>query len=121
MPFFFHDNNYKKKYLGIYIKGVAKMIIKPTDAIGSVKHYEQGVTVRKPEAAYKNSHMQPDEVILSNRGADIANTLKQIREASDVRQEKVDELKKQVESGTYYVNAYDIAANIVAVYKGDLG
>lgn len=98
------------------------MIVKTTDVLSNVKVYkEQNTQVRKPEtAAYKNSRMLPDEVILSNHSADISNTVRQIRETSDVRQDKVDELRGRIQSGDYYVNAYDIASKIISAYKGEI-
>ena len=96
------------------------MIVKTTDVFSNVNVYkEQSTQVKKPEAvAYKNNRLLPDEVILSSHSADLSNTLRQIRETSDVRQDKVDDLKSKVESGNYFVSAYDIASKIASVYTG---
>lgn len=97
------------------------MIIKPTDVMNSMKVYkEQSVQPRKVDATKKNSHMRPDEVILSNKSTEMIGTVRQIRDTSDVRPDKVDEVKAKIASGAYNVDARDIAAKMIETYKGDI-
>ncbi len=100
------------------------MHINPADLLNSVKAYQdQGGQTRKATVEVKkNSHLQrPDEVILSNRGAELGAVANKVREASDIRQDKIKELAERVQSGNYYVNAYDIASKIIDTHKGILG
>ena len=97
------------------------MIIKPTDVMNSMKIYkDQNVQPKKVDTTKKNSHMRPDEVILSSKSTEMNGTVRQIRDASDVRPDKVAELKAKVDSGTYNVEAGMIAAKIIEAYKGEI-
>lgn len=51
---------------------------------------------------------RPDEVVLSQRGVELQKATQAAREVPDVRQHRVEELKKQVQSGTYQVNDDDL-------------
>lgn len=100
------------------------MHIKPPDLMYGVKAYnEQGSQSRRSALDVKSSNylQRPDEVILSSRGAELGQVVKQIHEVSDVRQERVDELIAKVESGDYYVSSYDIAGKMIDIHKGVTG
>lgn len=45
-----------------------------------------------------------------------AKELQQVSQVSSARTEKIDSLKKQIQSGTYEVNAQDIAKSIINFY-----
>jgi negative regulator of flagellin synthesis FlgM len=65
----------------------------------------------------KNSHLKPDEVILSSRGSEISATMKQMHETDDLRQELVAEIKERLKAGNYYVEAEKIAEKIIEASK----
>ncbi len=54
-----------------------------------------------------------DEFVLSNQGRDFASYLGKLRQMPAVRQEKVDFCRKQIENGTYQVDAQKLAKQII--------
>lgn len=57
--------------------------------------------------------VQEEKVSLSAKGRDIQQARKVINSLSDVRTEKVEELRNKIEQGTYHVNGEDIAEKMV--------
>lgn len=53
-----------------------------------------------------------DELVLSDRARDISDIALQLKEASEVREEKVSELKARIKDGTYHVSGLDIAEKV---------
>ena len=62
----------------------------------------------KAEASYGK-----DSVVFSNFAKELQLASKAVKEASEIRAEKVDRLKAQVESGQYNVSASQIAEKIL--------
>jgi negative regulator of flagellin synthesis FlgM len=56
---------------------------------------------------------RPDQVSLSRRGAEIGAAHRALQEAPRVREEKVAELRRQVEQGSYHVPSEQLAADIL--------
>ena len=56
---------------------------------------------------------QPDEVKLETDARIIATLKAEIRKGNAIDRERVEELQKQVENGTYKAEAYDIAKKII--------
>ncbi|MDR0453519.1 MAG: flagellar biosynthesis anti-sigma factor FlgM [Deferribacteraceae bacterium] len=54
-----------------------------------------------------------DSVQLSSRTRDIAEITLQLKEASEVREELVSELRSRIKSGEYHVSGFDIASKIM--------
>ena len=54
-----------------------------------------------------------DSVQLSSRSRDIAEIALQLREASEVREELVSELRAKIQNGEYHVGGSDIAGKIM--------
>ena len=54
-----------------------------------------------------------DSVRLSSRSRDIAEIALQLKEASEVREELVSELRAKIKDGTYHVSGGDIASKIM--------
>ena len=57
---------------------------------------------------------QLDEVRLSSRGRVVAEAMRAVDEAPDVRMEKVDALKAAIANGSYTSNAREIASRLLA-------
>jgi negative regulator of flagellin synthesis FlgM len=57
---------------------------------------------------------QLDEVRLSNRGRVVADAMRAVHNASDVREAKVATLKAAIANGSYTSNARDIASRLLA-------
>ena len=58
---------------------------------------------------------QQDEVVISEAGQSFSDMLQKLRSGDEVRQEKVDAYTQAIESGTYHVDAKDIAAKMLGL------
>ncbi|BAI81594.1 negative regulator of flagellin synthesis FlgM [Deferribacter desulfuricans SSM1] len=54
-----------------------------------------------------------DRVEISDDRKKVENLKQKVKEASDIRQEKIDQIKKKIESGTYDVSGKKVAEKIV--------
>lgn len=54
-----------------------------------------------------------EKVAVSNLGKEIARISEQVKASPDIRTEKIQELKSQIEEGSYNVSADDIAGSII--------
>lgn len=57
--------------------------------------------------------LESDEVTISEKGKDVSEMTRVLKEMPDVRSEKVAALKAKIANGTYNVSGRDIAAKIV--------
>jgi flagellar biosynthesis anti-sigma factor FlgM len=64
-------------------------------------------------ATTASSRPTSDQVNLSDRGATIRKLIDQSAQLPDVRQDRIDSLKGQIESGSYKPSATDIAEAII--------
>lgn len=81
------------------------------------------INMNKIMKAYQNMNNQENKNVESNKKSDKVNISKEaknikkmqksLEEQSDIRQEKVDKIKKQVSNGTYKVNPEKIAEKII--------
>ena len=69
----------------------------------------------KAQAAYGVPQM--DKVSISQMGRDIQIAKAAVSEASDVREDKVAQLKAMVDSGSYTVKEGDFASKLLAKYN----
>jgi len=69
----------------------------------------------KAQSAYGASQM--DQVSISQVGRDIQIAKAAVSEASDVREDKVAQLKAMVDSGSYSVDEGDFASKLLAKYN----
>ena len=58
-----------------------------------------------------------DQVTISRAGYDYQIAKAAVSEASDIREDKVAQLKNMVDSGTYKVNPDDFASKLLEKYK----
>ncbi len=61
-----------------------------------------------------------DKFEISQTGKDLAVAKKALSEASDIREERVAAIKKQMEEGTYKVSAEDVAEKILNSMTGSI-
>jgi len=58
-----------------------------------------------------------DEIILSSRAAEIHKAEELSKKIPDIRQEKVDAIKEQIESKKYNVNEETVAESIIDLFR----
>lgn len=54
-----------------------------------------------------------DEIKLSEKAVEFQYALKKVREVDDIRKDKVDKIKAQVQSGSYYVDGKKIVEKML--------
>lgn len=84
-----------------------------TELISQYKINEEKVS-SEPEKQAANSVVPEEKVTLSSAARDIQQAEKAIKELPDVREEKVHELKDQVETGRYDVNGEKVAEKMIS-------
>ena len=93
---------------------VIKNIVGETNPYASKKIERPEVKGQlKTQEAAKTSGESADRVVLSSEARLRGAALQTATEASDVRREKVDELKRKVKDGTYQPNLKKAAANLI--------
>jgi negative regulator of flagellin synthesis FlgM len=64
--------------------------------------------------------MGRDQVQISSAGRDFQIAKQAVAEASDIREDKVAEMKQKLEAGNYQVDAGDFASVLLAKYNNEL-
>ena len=88
------------------------MEITPKDTVNIEAYVNQVQDKDKIDAAAEQKEQQQakaDTVALSNAAKNIQEAQKQLEAVPDVREDKVAELKEQIENGTYEIDAEKIA------------
>ena len=88
------------------------MEITPKDSVNIEAYVNQVQEKDKADAAAEQTEQQQnkaDTVALSNAAKNIQEAQKQLEAIPDVREDKVAELKEQIENGTYEIDAEKIA------------
>lgn len=88
------------------------MEITPKDSVNIEAYVNQVQEKDKVDAAAEQPEKQQnkaDTVALSNAAKNIQEAQKQLEAIPDVREDKVAELKEQIENGTYEIDAEKIA------------
>lgn len=67
----------------------------------------------KVKEEVKEAKKSKDVLNISSAAKEYQLAQKTVSKVSDVRQDKIDEIMKQIESGTYNVNAEEIASKMV--------
>lgn len=73
--------------------------------------YNKNTGVKKVKSG--NMSKDLDQVKISEKAMEFQFAMQKIKEIPDVRREKVDTIKKQIESGTYEVDGKKIAEKIL--------
>lgn len=87
----------------------------PNPRIGKAYLRPPPVAQRKTSIS-RSRKLNKDEVILSSRAAEVQMLRKLANDVPDVRQEKIDAIKKQIEAGTYNVSARSVAESIIDLH-----
>lgn len=74
-------------------------------------------STRQSEVASRNQKLRSfqDEMEISKETQTFKDMLSKLHKESDVRQDKVDEYSRKIESGSYNIEAENIAASIIAM------
>ena len=94
-------------------KGDAVMRIDAYNQIAKVYGVQQSAKTQKTQKAYSGS----DQLSISQAGRDYQIAKNAVSEASDIREDKVAQLKQMVDSGTYEVTAEDFASKLLEKYN----
>lgn len=96
------------------------MKIDDSQLIEGLKQVTQGQQVQRSnqkqgtrKAARENNQSETDNVNLSSKARQYQKIKKAAMEAPDIRREKVDSIRKEIEAGTYNVRGEKVAARIV--------
>lgn len=91
------------------------MIISGKQVQTILKAYGDQSKVAKNTKTERSGPVQKrDEVILSSEAKEFGQILQALKKLPDVRDDKVNELTKKIESGTYNIDSKDIAEKLVA-------
>lgn len=85
------------------------------DAINRV--YDTYSTKNASATIKTNKTEGKDQVALSTQAKDFATIKNMLKEVPEVRQDKVDSLKEQINNGTYNVSSQEVAQKILAQYS----
>ena len=86
------------------------------DTYNQVAQLYQGSKTGKTQKLYDNAAGR-DEVTISRAGFDYQTAKQAVAEASDIREDKVAQLKARVESGNYRVDSGDFASKLLEKYN----
>jgi flagellar biosynthesis anti-sigma factor FlgM len=90
------------------------MIVNHLNSVANVYSSNSVVSSRYSNAATSARNFQNrDELSLSKEAQNFSEILKKLRGESEVRQDKVAEFEKKISSGTYHVDAENIAASML--------
>lgn len=90
------------------------MLIK--DVLSAVKGYAQPETEgadRAPRKGRPGSSSRSDSVRISREGRLFTRALREAQESPEVRRARVNEIREQVEAGTYVIDSRKTAAKII--------
>lgn len=85
------------------------------NSISQISQIYQSSMIKKTSTTKKSE--TKDEFQISAMGIDYNIAKKAVSNASDIRQEKVDELKSKINSGQYEVSAENFAEKLLSAYK----
>ncbi len=88
------------------------------DAYNAINQVYQANNAYKAKAA-KNGYSS-DKVEISSIGKDYQTAKAAVAQASDVREDKIRQIKAMMEAGTYHVSGMDFANKIVEEYSSEI-
>ena len=71
-------------------------------------------TNEKKKISYAARVSESDKLEISSFGKDLQTAKQAVAKASDIREDKVNDLKKQFANGTYHVTAEELADKLLA-------
>ncbi|MPL97848.1 hypothetical protein SDC9_44043 [bioreactor metagenome] len=91
------------------------MIISGKQVQSILKAYGEQTKVAQNTKSGKSGPVQKqDEVILSSEAKEFGQLLQSIKKLPDVREDKVNEISKKLDSGNYTIEAKDIAEQMIS-------
>ncbi len=75
--------------------------------------------VRLPQEEGKKDNKIEDKVTFSSEAKEFQKMLEELRNIPDIREDKVTEYKKLIESGKYNVKTEDIVDSIIKFFSGE--
>ncbi|HEN21209.1 MAG: flagellar biosynthesis anti-sigma factor FlgM [Deltaproteobacteria bacterium] len=78
-----------------------------------VKNIKQKKDVDEPKNSTSREDSTDDNVVLSPRAKEIQDAKKILISSQDIREEKIAEIRKQIENGTYQINGDKIAVKMI--------
>ncbi|AZT90595.1 flagellar biosynthesis anti-sigma factor FlgM [Caldicellulosiruptor changbaiensis] len=85
------------------------------DRMRILQIYSSSIRVNKVEK--KQDVKSADKLEISSEARDFQAILNAIKSTPDIREEKVNEIKSKIESGTYNVSAKDVVEKLIREYK----
>lgn len=95
------------------------MIISGKQIQNILKAYGDSKPVKNTSTPKTGSNQQKDEVVLSSQAQEFAQILQNIKNMSDVREDKVKELTERISSGEYHIEAKDVAEKMIGRVLAD--
>lgn len=89
------------------------------DAYNQIAQIYGSQTVARPKAAQAARGLS-DQVSISRAGRDFQIAKNAVSQASDIREDKVAQLKSMVDNGTYQVDPGDFASKLLEKYNAIL-
>lgn len=74
---------------------------------------KQQIKSNKKQDNKTNSLNFKDELSISNEAKEIQQLMKKLKDIPDVREEKINEIKERIKSGTYEINPEKIAEKML--------
>ena len=71
--------------------------------------------VRRSDPDSSTANNRPDEISISSAGQELQRMIKAAQQADDVRSARVQELRTQLRTGSYQLNAQSIANSMLGV------
>lgn len=83
------------------------------DAYNQISQLYQAAKPKASSSRKKESASFTDSLELSQAGKDLKTAKDAVREAPDIREERVQEIKRRMANGTYQVSAKEVAEKMV--------
>lgn len=98
------------------IKEGERMYINQSKIGQIMKTYQKNTKVSQNKKTEKKSGLlgKKDQLNLSTEGQEIQRAIKKAKEHPDIRQDKVDEIKQKIDTGTYKVDSKKVAEKMIA-------
>ncbi|MPM47238.1 hypothetical protein SDC9_93946 [bioreactor metagenome] len=90
------------------------MIISGKQVQNILKAYGDQKVAKNTKSEKSGPIQKRDEVILSTEAKEFGQLLQALKKMPDVREDKVNELAKRIDSGNYKIDSKDIAEKMVA-------
>ncbi len=87
--------------------------MKITNLFNTTNIYNKNI---KQEQRIEKTKKQNDSLVVSDRARDFQSVLRAISNAPDIREEKVEQISKKIEDGSYNVSTEDIVNKMLSKF-----